>query len=33
MSEVSAEQLDGEFARWIADAYEQVGCGRRLASR
>jgi hypothetical protein len=22
-------QLDEEFASWIADAYEQVGCGRR----
>jgi hypothetical protein len=22
-------QLDGEFAAWIADAYEQVGCGKR----
>jgi len=29
----SADQLDGEFARWIADAYDQVGCGNRLASR
>jgi hypothetical protein len=25
----SQEQLDDEFARWIADAYEQVGCGKR----
>jgi Domain of unknown function (DUF5655) len=23
------EQLDDEFARWIADAYDQVGCGNR----
>ena len=29
----SAEQLDEEFARAIADAYDQVGCGSRLASR
>jgi hypothetical protein len=21
--------IDEEFARWIRDAYEQVGCGRR----
>jgi hypothetical protein len=21
--------IDGEFAGWIHDAYEQVGCGRR----
>jgi hypothetical protein len=21
--------IDGDFARWIRDAYEQVGCGRR----
>jgi Domain of unknown function (DUF5655) len=27
------DQLDDEFARWIADAYEQVGCGGRLQSR
>jgi hypothetical protein len=26
----SEEQLDEEFARWIADAYDQVGCGNRL---
>ena len=25
----SAEQLDQEFARWIADAYDQVGRGNR----
>jgi Domain of unknown function (DUF5655) len=25
----SPEQMDGEFARWIADAYDQVGCGNR----
>jgi Domain of unknown function (DUF5655) len=25
----SAEQLDEQFARWIADAYDQVGCGNR----
>jgi hypothetical protein len=25
-------QLDEEFAAWIADAYEQVGCGKRLGS-
>ena len=29
----SPDQLDEEFARWIADAYDQVGCGSRLASR
>jgi hypothetical protein len=23
------DQLDGEFARWISDAYDQVGCGNR----
>jgi hypothetical protein len=23
------EQMDEEFARWIADAYDQVGCGNR----
>jgi hypothetical protein len=27
----SPEQLDEEFGRWIADAYDQVGCGSRLA--
>jgi hypothetical protein len=27
------EQLDDEFAGWIADAHEQVGCGGRLAGR
>jgi hypothetical protein len=26
----SPEQLDDQFARWIADAYDQVGCGNRL---
>ena len=25
----SQEQLDDQFAQWIADAYEQVGCGKR----
>ncbi len=25
----SLEQMDVEFARWIADAYDQVGCGNR----
>jgi len=25
----SLEQMDDEFVRWIADAYEQVGCGNR----
>jgi hypothetical protein len=25
----SLEQLDDEFVRWIADAYDQVGCGNR----
>jgi hypothetical protein len=25
----SMEQLDDDFARWIADAYDQVGCGNR----
>lgn len=25
----SPEQLDDEFAGWIADAYDQVGCGNR----
>ena len=25
----SLEQLDDEFVRWIADAYNQVGCGNR----
>jgi hypothetical protein len=25
----SPEQLDDQFARWIADAYDQVGCGNR----
>ena len=24
------EQLDEQFASWIADAYDQVGCGNRL---
>ena len=24
------EQLDAHFASWIADAYDQVGCGNRL---
>ena len=23
------EQLDDDFARWISDAYDQVGCGNR----
>jgi hypothetical protein len=23
------EQMDDEFSRWIADAYDQVGCGNR----
>jgi Domain of unknown function (DUF5655) len=23
------DQLDDEFARWISDAYDQVGCGNR----
>jgi Domain of unknown function (DUF5655) len=27
------EQLDEQFASWIADAYEQVGCGYRLRTR
>ena len=26
----SPEQLDDQFAQWIADAYDQVGCGNRL---
>jgi hypothetical protein len=25
----SFEQMDDAFARWIADAYDQVGCGNR----
>jgi Domain of unknown function (DUF5655) len=25
----SREQLDARFSRWIADAYDQVGCGNR----
>jgi hypothetical protein len=25
----SLAQLDEEFARWIGDAYDQVGCGNR----
>ncbi len=25
----SLEQMDDEFVRWIADAYDQVGCGNR----
>jgi Domain of unknown function (DUF5655) len=25
----SQEQMDGDFVRWIADAYDQVGCGNR----
>jgi hypothetical protein len=25
----SLEQMDAEFAGWIADAYDQVGCGNR----
>ena len=25
----SLEQLDDDFARWMADAYDQVGCGHR----
>ena len=25
----SLEHMDDEFARWIADAYEQAGCGKR----
>ena len=25
----SLEQMDDEFVRWIADAYHQVGCGKR----
>jgi hypothetical protein len=25
----SPEQMDDQFARWIADAYDQVGCGNR----
>lgn len=25
----SLEEMDDEFARWIADAYDQVGCGNR----
>ena len=28
----SPAQLDDRFARWIADAYDQVGCGGRLQS-
>ncbi len=27
------EQLDERFASWIADAYDQVGCGNRLRTR
>ena len=26
----SPEELDDDFAAWIADAYDQVGCGNRL---
>jgi hypothetical protein len=26
----SPGQLDSQFAGWIADAYDQVGCGNRL---
>jgi hypothetical protein len=26
----SSDQLDDRFAGWIADAYDQVGCGNRL---
>ena len=26
----SRDQLDDQFAGWIADAYDQVGCGNRL---
>ena len=25
----SLEQMDDDFVRWIADAYDQVGCGNR----
>ena len=25
----SPAEMDDEFARWIADAYDQVGCGNR----
>ena len=25
----SPKQMDDEFVRWIADAYDQVGCGNR----
>ena len=25
----SADSIDDEFAGWIRDSYEQVGCGRR----
>ena len=25
----SLDQMDDEFARWIGDAYHQVGCGNR----
>jgi Domain of unknown function (DUF5655) len=25
----SLEKMDDEFVRWIADAYDQVGCGNR----
>jgi len=25
----SLEELDDDFVRWIADAYDQVGCGNR----
>ncbi len=25
----SLEQMDDELIRWIADAYDQVGCGNR----
>jgi hypothetical protein len=24
--------VDEDFAQWIADAYDQVGCGNRLAA-
>ena len=27
----SAEQLNEELGRWIGDAYDEVGCGSRLA--
>ena len=27
----SLAQLDDQFAEWIADAYDEVGCGTRLA--